>query len=285
MRRRAEELRRGLRGGPWTREEQRSLKKLYGTRRDEDLEVCLQRDRAEIQLVAKQLCLAKDKRFRANAQGAMLSASSGSSSMPRWTADDVVRLRMLYPHHDNLTVARELGRTVTSVANKAYQLGIKKSSEVLADIGRRTSRSATEALSRRRPRSLPRASPRPDPERPAVRPAQQRDFGAPLNLRDPLSRWRGSALRTSRVATRGYAMEIVGKKSQGLNVTTLRDDRTVIISFNDRSLNFYVTDSLKEALKEAINEKIEEGYEPPLNLDNVKIIDSCGVGRSLSRTT
>lgn len=74
-------------------------------------------------------------------------------------------------------------------------------------------------------------------------------------------------------------MEIVGKKSQGLNVTTLRDDRTVIISFNDRSLNFYVTDSLKEALKEAINEKIEEGYEHfVLNLDNVKIIDSCGVG-------
>ena len=136
VRRRAEELRRRLRGGPWTREEQRSLKKLYGTRRDEDLEVCLQRDRAEIQLVAKQLCLAKDKRFRANAQGAMLSVGSGSSSMPRWTADDVVRLRMLYPHHDNLTVARELGRTVTSVANKAYQLGIKKSSEVLADIGR-----------------------------------------------------------------------------------------------------------------------------------------------------
>jgi stage II sporulation protein AA (anti-sigma F factor antagonist) len=74
-------------------------------------------------------------------------------------------------------------------------------------------------------------------------------------------------------------MEIVGKKSQGLSVTTLHDDRTAIISFNDRSLNFYVTDSLKEALKGAINEKIEEGYEHfVLNLDNVKIIDSCGVG-------
>jgi len=40
-------------------------------------------------------------------------------------------------------------------------------------------------------------------------------------------------------------MEIVGKKSQGLSVTALKDDETVIISFNDRSLNFYVTDSLK----------------------------------------
>ena len=74
-------------------------------------------------------------------------------------------------------------------------------------------------------------------------------------------------------------MEIVGKKSQGLSVTALKDDKTVIITFNDRSLNFYVTDALKEQLKEAINGKIEEGYQHfVLNLDNVKIIDSCGVG-------
>ncbi|MEQ1631269.1 MAG: STAS domain-containing protein [Planctomycetota bacterium] len=74
-------------------------------------------------------------------------------------------------------------------------------------------------------------------------------------------------------------MEIVGKKSQGLSVTTLSDDKTAIISFNDRSLNFYVTDSLKEALKETINSKIEAGFQHfILNLDNVKIIDSCGVG-------
>ncbi len=74
-------------------------------------------------------------------------------------------------------------------------------------------------------------------------------------------------------------MEIVGKKSQGLTVTTLESDKTVLISFNDRSLNFYVTDSLKETLKEAINARIDEGYQHfVLNLDNVKIIDSCGVG-------
>lgn len=74
-------------------------------------------------------------------------------------------------------------------------------------------------------------------------------------------------------------MEIVGKKSQGLTVTALENDKTCIISFNDRSLNFYVTDSLKESLKETINEKIDEGIEYfVLNLENVKIIDSCGVG-------
>jgi len=74
-------------------------------------------------------------------------------------------------------------------------------------------------------------------------------------------------------------MEIAGQKSQGLSVTVLNDDKTVIVSFNDRSLNFYVTDSLKEALKETINSKIDEGITHfVLNLDNVKIIDSCGVG-------
>ena len=74
-------------------------------------------------------------------------------------------------------------------------------------------------------------------------------------------------------------MEIVGKKSQGLSITTLDDDKTCIISFNDRSLNFYVTDSLKESLKETINSKIDEGFVHfVLNLQNVKIIDSCGVG-------
>mgnify|MGYP001764897044 CR=1 FL=1 len=74
-------------------------------------------------------------------------------------------------------------------------------------------------------------------------------------------------------------MEIVGKKSQGLQVTTLQQDKTVVISFNDRSLNFYVTDSLKETLKDTINARIDEGYTHfVLNMDTVKIIDSCGVG-------
>ncbi|GEM_PF-1223289 len=74
-------------------------------------------------------------------------------------------------------------------------------------------------------------------------------------------------------------MDIVGKKSQGLSVTCLEKDKVVILSFNDRSLNFYVTDALKESLKEMINGKIDEGYQYfLLNMENVKIIDSCGVG-------
>ena len=74
-------------------------------------------------------------------------------------------------------------------------------------------------------------------------------------------------------------MEIVGRKSEGLSVTVLREDQTCIVSFNDRSLNFYVTDSLKESLKDTLARQIEEGVGHfVLDLDNVKIIDSCGVG-------
>ncbi len=74
-------------------------------------------------------------------------------------------------------------------------------------------------------------------------------------------------------------MDIVGKKSQGLSVTCLEKEKVVILSFNDRSLNFYVTDALKENLKELITAKIGEGYKHfLLNMENVKIIDSCGVG-------
>ena len=56
--------------------------------------------------------------------------------MPRWSADEVERLRRVYSDRDNLAVARLLGRSVTSVANKANQLGLKKSSSVLTAIGR-----------------------------------------------------------------------------------------------------------------------------------------------------
>ncbi|HEB54448.1 MAG TPA: hypothetical protein ENI87_14445 [bacterium] len=136
VRARAAELRRNVRTGPWTRAELRLLKKLYGTRLDADLEVCLQRSRAEIAAAATRLCLAKDKRFRAAQERGERAAAPRRAVMPRWSAGEVERLRELYPHHDNLTVARALGRSVTSVANKAHQLGIKKSAALLADIGR-----------------------------------------------------------------------------------------------------------------------------------------------------
>ena len=47
------------------------------------------------------------------------------------------KLRELYPDNDNLDIARRLGRSVASVANKANQLGLHKSAALLARIGRK----------------------------------------------------------------------------------------------------------------------------------------------------
>lgn len=139
--RRVAELRSQLRSGDWTRAESQMLKELYGTRHDDDLVVALQRRREEIVAMAARLCLAKDKRFAAQVQQPTDPVQVGDSRasrqvMPRWTAAEVAMLGSLYPDLDNLTVARRLGRTVTSVANKANQLGLKKSFRLLADIGR-----------------------------------------------------------------------------------------------------------------------------------------------------
>lgn len=135
VRRRAEALRRSLRDGPWTRDEEALLKALYGTRLDHDLEVSLSRPAAAIADKAAQLCLAKDKRFPASP---VLDGTEprGGRRMPRWTPEEVERLRTLYPGRGNLDVARELGRTVTSVANKAHQLGLHKDAAMLTKIGR-----------------------------------------------------------------------------------------------------------------------------------------------------
>ncbi len=132
---RAGELRHRLRSGEWTLEEQQRLKEWYGSRLDADLEVALQRPRAEIAAVADRLCLAKDKRLRAH--GVPAGTRVPRHRMPRWTAAEELRLREIYADLDNLAVARLLARTVTSVANKAHQLGLAKSPALLATIGRR----------------------------------------------------------------------------------------------------------------------------------------------------
>lgn len=135
--RRANELAAAMRTGPWTRAERQELKRLYGTRSTEDLVVCLSRPIAEIEAMAVQCCLAKDKRFAAaRRETGGAGAARAAGSMPRWTDQEVAQLRALYADHDNLEIARRLGRTVTSVANKANQLGLRKSPELLAAVGR-----------------------------------------------------------------------------------------------------------------------------------------------------
>jgi anti-sigma B factor antagonist len=74
-------------------------------------------------------------------------------------------------------------------------------------------------------------------------------------------------------------MEIVGKKSEGISVDVREEAQTCVISFNDRSLNFYVTSALKDSLKQVVLEHIAKGARHfILDLGNVRIIDSCGVG-------
>lgn len=110
----------------WTRRETALLKELYGTRSDGDLEVCLSRPAAEIRERAQILCLAKDKAW----------SDGGRRRMPRWTRAETDRLMELYPQSSNLAIARDLGRSVTSVANKASQLGLKKSPGCLERMGK-----------------------------------------------------------------------------------------------------------------------------------------------------
>ena len=146
VKRRAGMLRAQASSGSWTRLERQRLKELYGTRRDEDLEVCLSRPRNEIAVMAAQLCLAKDKRFAAREVVGQnvaprepyrpVARPVTPGRMPRWTSEEVELLRRVYADRDNLAVARIVGRTVTSVANKANLLGLKKSPHVLTDIGR-----------------------------------------------------------------------------------------------------------------------------------------------------
>ncbi len=118
--------------GPWDPREELRFKKLYGCRSDADLVVCFSRSLAMIREAAERLCLSKDKKFLSKTgDGAVLQP------MPRWSREEIITLQRIYPQHDNLEVARQLGRSVASVANKASQLGLRKSSAALQSMGRR----------------------------------------------------------------------------------------------------------------------------------------------------
>jgi hypothetical protein len=118
----------------WQRVEFALLKRLYGSRSDEDLVVCLSRPIEQIRARAADLCLSKDKGFLAHAGDA---TERLPQRMPRWNPREIRMLRDLYPTTLNLALAQRLRRSVASVANKANQLGLKKSPAVLREMGRR----------------------------------------------------------------------------------------------------------------------------------------------------
>ena len=119
------ELRNNLKSGEWSAEERAFLKKHYGHRKNRDLVVCLSRPLAEIRDRAHELALAKDKRVLPRPE------------MPRWTEAEVDRLRQEYPGRETVELARDLGRSAASVANKANQLGLRKDEALLRRIGSR----------------------------------------------------------------------------------------------------------------------------------------------------
>ena len=69
------------------------------------------------------------------------------------------------------------------------------------------------------------------------------------------------------------------KRTRGLSVTLAGDQKIAVVKFLDRSLNFHISENLREDLKKTIVEKSGEGCQGViLDLSEVGVIDSCGVG-------
>lgn len=130
VRRRIALLGRRLVDGAWTRKDLARLKKIYGSRTDENLAKIFGRPIHAVRAAAEGLRLAKDKAFLKKLEG------TGSTKMPRWTSADTRILESLYSTHSNLEIAERLGRSVKSVVSKAHNIGLRKSSERLREMGR-----------------------------------------------------------------------------------------------------------------------------------------------------
>ncbi len=73
------------------------------------------------------------------------------------------------------------------------------------------------------------------------------------------------------------------KRTRGFSLGMVGENKVAVVRFLDRSLNFHVSESLREELKKTIVEKANEGYSGVvLDLAEVSVIDSCGVGLIIS---
>jgi len=124
------ELGRIQRDGSWTREEVAEFKRIYGTRTDDDLSRIFGRSVSAIEDLAQTHALAKDKAFLRKLHG------EAATRMPRWSNEELELLKNEYPTNSNLDIARKLDRSVKSVVSKAHNLGLKKSSDRLREMGR-----------------------------------------------------------------------------------------------------------------------------------------------------
>lgn len=113
----------------WGQEEGAELKRLYGTRSDNDLSLIFSKPVEVVRKEAARLCLAKDKAFLRKVTG------EATTRMPRWTQEELDVLKELYPLEPNLSIAKQLHRSVKSVVSKAHNMGLKKKAERLQEMG------------------------------------------------------------------------------------------------------------------------------------------------------
>jgi hypothetical protein len=153
------ELFTAVRGGPWTNDEIRMLKAMFGRREDRVLSVVLSHTIDEVRETARRLRLAKDKAFlsrlaeRQERQARSVRGGNGQdlddcnpvksvtpaphrTRMKRWTEDEVALLRRRYPHEFNVKLAEQLDKSAKSIMSKAHALGLKKTPELLALMGK-----------------------------------------------------------------------------------------------------------------------------------------------------
>ena len=107
-----------------TKEQLVQFRLLYGRRSDRELARHFGVSLAYIADTANRFALGKDK------------ATFPGRRMPRWTTSEIERLIELYPDHDNLDIARRIGRTVKSVISKAHKLGLRKTADRLVEMGK-----------------------------------------------------------------------------------------------------------------------------------------------------
>ncbi len=77
-------------------------------------------------------------------------------------------------------------------------------------------------------------------------------------------------------------MKIACAKGRGLSITSLDEDKTLIVSFEDPILRFGITEPLKKALRETLRTKADEGYlHFVFNFQNVSTAVSSGIALML----
>lgn len=104
------------------------FKDSYGRRDSVALVVMFDRDMHYLEALATQLSLSKDKAF--------VRSRGGITRMPRWSSDEIERLKRDYVWKPNARIARELGRSLKSVVSKAFQMDLKKGEARLCQMGR-----------------------------------------------------------------------------------------------------------------------------------------------------